>query len=87
MCIRDRLKAAYAEESFYVGADQLDALVAIKSKNEVIADIVAPVSYTHLDVYKRQVLLHPVAWQRGCRRPPAHCESLSIMRRATHHEE
>lgn len=35
------LKAAYAEESFYVGADQLDALTAIKSKNEVIADIVA----------------------------------------------
>ena len=34
------LKAAYAEEGFYVGADQLDALVAIKSKNEVIADIV-----------------------------------------------
>ena len=26
---------------FYVGADQLDALVSIKSKNEVIADIVA----------------------------------------------
>ena len=35
------LKAAYAEEGFYIGADQLDALVAIKSKNEVIADIVA----------------------------------------------
>lgn len=35
------LKAAYAEESFYVGVDQLDALVGIKSKNEVIADIVA----------------------------------------------
>lgn len=35
------LKAAYAEESFYVGADQLDALVSIKSKNEVIADIIA----------------------------------------------
>lgn len=35
------LKGAYAEEGFYVGADQLDALVAIKSKNEVIADIVA----------------------------------------------
>ncbi|MBE6288510.1 MAG: 50S ribosomal protein L10 [Mediterranea massiliensis] len=35
------LKAAYAEEGIYVGADQLDALVAIKSKNEVIADIVA----------------------------------------------
>ncbi len=35
------LKAAYAEESFYVGAENLDALTAIKSKNEVIADIVA----------------------------------------------
>ena len=35
------LKAAYAEESIYVGADQLDALCSIKSKNEVIADIVA----------------------------------------------
>lgn len=35
------LKAAYAEEGFYIGADQLDTLCAIKSKNEVIADIVA----------------------------------------------
>ena len=35
------LKAAYAEEMTFVGADQLDALAAIKSKNEVIADIVA----------------------------------------------
>lgn len=35
------LKAAYAEESFYIGANQLEALVAIKSKNELIADVVA----------------------------------------------
>ena len=35
------LKAAYAEEGIYVGADKLDELVAIKSKNEVIAEIVA----------------------------------------------
>lgn len=35
------LKAAYAEESFYVGAENLEALTAIKSKDEVIADIVA----------------------------------------------
>ena len=35
------LKAAYVEEGIYVGADQLDALCALKSKNEVIADIVA----------------------------------------------
>lgn len=35
------LKGAYAEESFYVGADQLDTLVAIKSKNELIAEVVS----------------------------------------------
>lgn len=35
------LKAAYAEEGFYVGADQLDALCAIKSKAEVLAEVVA----------------------------------------------
>ena len=35
------LKAAYAEESFYVGADKLAELSALKSKNEVIAEIVA----------------------------------------------
>ncbi len=34
------LKAAYAEESFY-GAKDLESLVAIKSKNEVIAEIVS----------------------------------------------
>ena len=34
-------KAAYAEEGIYVGAEQLEALANIKSKNEVIADIVA----------------------------------------------
>ena len=35
------LKAAYAEESVYVGADQLDALCAIKRKNELIAEVVS----------------------------------------------
>ncbi|PIF03187.1 MAG: 50S ribosomal protein L10 [Draconibacterium sp.] len=35
------LKAAYVEESVYIGEDQLDALVAVKSKNELIADVVA----------------------------------------------
>ena len=35
------LKAAYAEESIYVGADKLEELAALKSKNEVIAEIVA----------------------------------------------
>jgi large subunit ribosomal protein L10 len=35
------LKAAYVEESIYMGADQLEALSTIKSKNELIADVVA----------------------------------------------
>lgn len=35
------LKAAYAEEGIYVGADKLEELSSIKSKNEVIAEIVA----------------------------------------------
>ena len=34
------LKGAYAEESIFVGADKLEELVAIKSKNELIADVV-----------------------------------------------
>ncbi len=35
------LKSAYAEETFFVGADQLEALANIKSKNELIADVIA----------------------------------------------
>ena len=35
------LKSAYAEESIFVGADRLEELAALKSKNELIADVVA----------------------------------------------
>ena len=35
------LKAAYAEESFFVGADRLEELASLKSKSELIADVVA----------------------------------------------
>ena len=35
------LKGAYAEEGIYVGADQIDTLCAIKSKAEVLAEVVA----------------------------------------------
>jgi large subunit ribosomal protein L10 len=35
------LKGAYVEESTYIGADQLEALVNIKSKEELIADVIA----------------------------------------------
>ena len=34
------LKAAYVQESIYIGAEHLDALVAVKSKNELIADVI-----------------------------------------------
>lgn len=36
-----KLKAAYVEESVYVGEEQLEALTTIKSKDELIADLVA----------------------------------------------
>lgn len=35
------LKGAYVEQSIYVGAQNLEALVAIKSKEELIADVIA----------------------------------------------
>ena len=35
------LKAAFVEESVYHGDESLDALAALKSKNELIADVVA----------------------------------------------
>lgn len=34
------LKAAYVEECIYIGDNQLDTLVSIKSKNELIGDII-----------------------------------------------
>jgi len=35
------LKAAYVEETVYVGDDQLDALINIKSKNEMIGVVIS----------------------------------------------
>ncbi|MCX6235815.1 MAG: 50S ribosomal protein L10 [Bacteroidetes bacterium] len=37
---RPVLKGAYVEETVYVGDEQLEALIHIKSKNELIADII-----------------------------------------------
>ncbi len=34
------LKAAYAQEGFYIGREQLDALVSIKSKEELIGEVI-----------------------------------------------
>lgn len=38
---KPRLKAAYVEDTFFVGANQLDVLAQLKSKNELIGDLVA----------------------------------------------
>lgn len=35
------LKGAYIEEMTYIGDNQLDALINIKSKNELVADVIA----------------------------------------------
>ena len=35
------LKAAYAEQSIYMGADMLEELASLKSKDEMLADVVA----------------------------------------------
>jgi large subunit ribosomal protein L10 len=34
-----KLKGAYVEEAFYIGHEMLDALVSIKSKNELVGDV------------------------------------------------
>lgn len=34
------LKAAYVEESFYIGENQLDALIHVKTKNELIGEVI-----------------------------------------------
>ena len=39
--VKPALKAAFVEGQAYVGAEQLDFLCSIKSKNELIADLVA----------------------------------------------
>ena len=36
-----KLKAAYVQEGFYVGAEYLEFLISIKSKKELIGDVIA----------------------------------------------
>ena len=35
------LKGAFVEESVYIGEDQLDVLIAVKSKEELLGDLIA----------------------------------------------
>ncbi|MDR1258622.1 MAG: 50S ribosomal protein L10 [Tannerellaceae bacterium] len=39
--VKPKLKAAYVQESFYIGTEFLDTLVNIKSKSELIGDVIA----------------------------------------------
>ena len=34
------LKGAYVQESVYVGENQLEALISVKTKNELIGDVI-----------------------------------------------
>ena len=56
MCIRDRLKDSFKEILQELMEAELDASLGYdkNKKGEVQTDN-KPVSYTHLDVYKRQV--------------------------------
>ncbi len=47
---KPELKAAFVEESVYIGPEQLDALVAIKSKEELLGDLVALLQSPMLNV-------------------------------------
>ena len=38
---KPKLKAAYVQDCFYIGSENLDALVNLKSKDELVADLVA----------------------------------------------
>ena len=40
------LKGAFIEEAIYLGDDQLDKLVAIKSKDELIGEIITLLQFT-----------------------------------------
>ena len=53
MCIRDRLVTAQATLEDY--KLQLKQLLELDGENEMNIYLPTPVSYTHLDVYKRQV--------------------------------
>ena len=45
-------KVAYVEESIYVGESQLDVLATLKSKNELIADVIATTPVARKERYR-----------------------------------
>ena len=47
---RPSLKAAYVYDTFYLGAGELDTLAALKSKEELIGDIISMLESPIMDV-------------------------------------
>ena len=64
MCIRDRDISAIVDGSLLMDYDEAGVEMQFKSA-AAISVTYTPVSYTHLDVYKRQALLSPVVVQHG----------------------
>ena len=57
MCIRDRALAGLAPEALMeLRLSRAKAECLLRVAREVVAGDLDPVSYTHLDVYKRQIL-------------------------------
>ena len=63
MCIRDRIEQE--EYCFDIAYDDEGASLLINSNEQMLSE--KPVSYTHLDVYKRQIPLLPSITSDCCR--------------------
>ena len=61
MCIRDSLLGLLdrAVHKHGAAAAQIHGAVGEEAEGRELLDVVAPVSYTHLDVYKRQLQCGP----------------------------
>ena len=56
MCIRDRIESGLVYPMVSLDASRLYSAIIIDNGRLPINDSITSVSYTHLDVYKRQVL-------------------------------
>ena len=59
------LKAAYVEESVYLGSENLEALINIKSKEELIGDVISLLQSPARNAYQKslaQIYLSDIPW-------------------------
>ena len=62
MCIRDRFEISDGRS-----VDEVFNALLDNGLQPVMSDYIYAVSYTHLDVYKRQMYLHRLVHRVGCR--------------------